>query len=593
MIRLPRLATPAVALALAGAASAQCVYDKVLGPTLEVNGWAGESVAIFGNMMLLGEPNINATSSDSGRVSIFERDAMGAWINTGFAKAPFAGNNSNDRFGTSVALSNGVGLAGAPYGGPGDAGVVCFFEDTGPVEWTIKTSHTPADAAPFDNFGRAVAIDGDHAVVGAPFHDKLENLTLSDTGAAYFYKRNPDGTWSFNGKGPEEFVALRNPTDHFGAAVAIKDNYAIVGAPDGNMLGAPGSGWVRVYRRTANGWVVVTTLSVDGQGQLDGGYGRSVAYDGEFLVVGAPEMDFQLENAGSAYVYRRSGDSFILETTLTPQFGATDTRFGQQVAVSNGRIAVSRDDHTVELYARSVVGAWIKHKTIEDPDGFERFGFSMAGRGDHLVVGDPYDDNEGTFEAGAAYRFSFGFGANHAAQAPRLSVGDTFSGCTDEATNDGSATCGNSNTSRDVWYVLTVPAKRTVALSTLGSAFDTVLSVHSNAPGNAANQIVCNDDYAPPQRWSRVTFVAQPGMLYFVRVAGWNNAQGEYVIAATSGLSCPGDADGDGQINFNDLNTVLGSYNATGENLPADFDLDGDVDFADLNTVISNYNSSC
>jgi hypothetical protein len=144
-----------------------------------------------------------------------------------------------------------------------------------------------------------------------------------------------------------------------------------------------------------------------------------------------------------------------------------------------------------------------------------------------------------------------------------------------------------------VWYALTVEETRNVAISTLGSAFDTVLSVHSAAPGNTSNEIACNDDFAAPERWSRVVFAAQPGMIYFVRVAGWNGAFGEYALAATSTISCPGDADGDGQVNFNDLNAALGVFNTSGQNLGADFDLDGDVDFADLNTIISAFNTGC
>ncbi len=58
-------------------------------------------------------------------------------------------------------------------------------------------------------------------------------------------------------------------------------------------------------------------------------------------------------------------------------------------------------------------------------------------------------------------------------------------------------------------------------------------------------------------------------------------------------MVCPGDANGDGVVDFADLNIVLGSYNETGQGLPGDFDGDGDVDFADLNTVLTNYGVVC
>jgi len=589
--RIERCASTGLLLMIAGAASGQCTHFKAVGLTQEDNLWAGESVAVEGDLMLLGEPNAGFT--DYGWVSILERDEFGEWLVVGSVQAPNTGNNANDRLGSAVALSGGVILAGAPYGGSNDAGMVCFYENTGPYQWTFKTAHTPADSAASDNFGRAVAMDGDFAVVGAPFHDKVEGLALADTGGAYFFKRNADDTWSPDGKASEPFTFLRSFHDHFGASVAMKGDLAIIGCPDGAQTGPADAGWVRVYQRSGGVWNVLTTLTAPGGGQAGGGFGRSLAYDGEFLVVGAPDTDFVSDDAGVAHVYRRSGVSFIYEGQLNAEFPDEHLGFGYRVTVANGRIAVTKDERSVDLFARTVGGVWARQRTLIDPDGFHRFGFALAAQGDNLIVGDPYDSTEFHTESGAAYRYGFGFGSDLASHAPRLRVGDVFSGCTSLATNDGSATCGSSAASRDVWYALTVPATRTVALSTLGSAFDTVLSVHSAAPGNNANEIVCNDDYAAPERWSRVTFTAQAGMIYFVRVAGWNGAFGEYAIAATSTISCPGDADGDGVINFSDLNTVLSSFNITGPNLPGDMDLDGDVDFADLNIVISAFNTAC
>ncbi len=51
-----------------------------------------------------------------------------------------------------------------------------------------------------------------------------------------------------------------------------------------------------------------------------------------------------------------------------------------------------------------------------------------------------------------------------------------------------------------------------------------------------------------------------------------------------------GDLDGDGLVNFADLNLLLGSFNAVGENMPGDLDDDGDIDFADLNLLLGVYN---
>jgi hypothetical protein len=78
--------------------------------------------------------------------------------------------------------------------------------------------------------------------------------------------------------------------------------------------------------------------------------------------------------------------------------------------------------------------------------------------------------------------------------ATAYSAGTTISGCLGGATNDGSAGCGASGTSGDVWYVMTPAQSGYLRMDTCGSAFDTVLSAHTGCPGGLGNQIACNDD---------------------------------------------------------------------------------------------------
>ena len=57
---------------------------------------------------------------------------------------------------------------------------------------------------------------------------------------------------------------------------------------------------------------------------------------------------------------------------------------------------------------------------------------------------------------------------------------------------------------------------------------------------------------------------------------------------------CPGDTNGDGMVDFTDLNAVLGNWN---QSVPpgtmGDIDGNGQVDFADLNAVLANWGTSC
>src|SRR5262245_24157122 len=70
----------------------------------------------------------------------------------------------------------------------------------------------------------------------------------------------------------------------------------------------------------------------------------------------------------------------------------------------------------------------------------------------------------------------------------------TFFGSTTSATHDGASSCGETDTSNDVWYRYVASEAGDLHVTTCGSSFDTVVSLHSACPGSAANELDCNDD---------------------------------------------------------------------------------------------------
>ncbi len=90
------------------------------------------------------------------------------------------------------------------------------------------------------------------------------------------------------------------------------------------------------------------------------------------------------------------------------------------------------------------------------------------------------------------------------------------------------------------------------------------------------------------------------GEIVDVYVIGDVDRDGRPDLAATAAVrqieatqpSCPGDANGDGLVDFRDLNIVLTCFGQTGD-VQGDFNNDGLVTFADLNILLSNYNSAC
>jgi hypothetical protein len=65
------------------------------------------------------------------------------------------------------------------------------------------------------------------------------------------------------------------------------------------------------------------------------------------------------------------------------------------------------------------------------------------------------------------------------------------------------------------------------------------------------------------------------------------------ITVSTGAVECPGDSNGDGIVNFTDLNAVLATFGQSGPGLPGDVDGNNIVNFADLNLVLANFGTNC
>lgn len=59
------------------------------------------------------------------------------------------------------------------------------------------------------------------------------------------------------------------------------------------------------------------------------------------------------------------------------------------------------------------------------------------------------------------------------------------------------------------------------------------------------------------------------------------------------GTNCPGDLDGDNDVDISDLSTLLSQFGSTGPGFSGDLDNDGDVDISDLSALLSNFGTNC
>jgi hypothetical protein len=142
----------------------------------------GSKVAIDGNLALISSPNDDDNGTNSGSAYIYRFDGS-SWQEE--AKLLASDGASDDTFGSSVAISGNLALIGAAHDNDNGAqsGSAYFYRFDGSA-WQEEPKLLASDGASFDYFGNSVAIDGNLALVGAYNDD--DNGTNS--GSAYIYR---------------------------------------------------------------------------------------------------------------------------------------------------------------------------------------------------------------------------------------------------------------------------------------------------------------------------------------------------------------------------------------------------------------------
>ena len=217
------------------------VYERIAGvwteaakltePTASVNDFLGWSVAIDGDRIVAGAPYASGVESQQGSASVFRFDGS-SWMPETELQ-PWIVTNA-DHMGEAVAICGDRIVAGMKGGssGPVTTGVAFVYAWDG-GDWTGMARLTPDDAESGDSFGNAVAIRGDKLLVGMVGDDDV----AYGSGAAYVYLETPQG-WRKVSKlvaSDGQYLA------RFGTAVALGDDYALVGAPTHNIPGTGGN----------------------------------------------------------------------------------------------------------------------------------------------------------------------------------------------------------------------------------------------------------------------------------------------------------------------------------------------------------------
>ncbi len=231
----------------------------------EPGDYFGATVALDGDTLAVGAQREDSSddeddnsATDSGAVYVFTREQE-IWSQQAYIKA--SNTEPFDRFGEALAVDGDTLVVGAGGEDGGDTGidgdersnaatdsgaVYVFIRERG--VWSQQAYIKASNTDPFDQFGSALALDGDTLVVGAYGEDSDAggiggdefSDAATDSGAVYVFIRQQDIWWqqayikAFNG----------DPFDRFGSALALDGDTLTVGAfaEDSDAAGVDGDG---------------------------------------------------------------------------------------------------------------------------------------------------------------------------------------------------------------------------------------------------------------------------------------------------------------------------------------------------------------
>ena len=314
--------------------------------------------------------------------------------------------NASDRMGEKVSMTQNLIIAGASMNDErGSNAGIAYIWRLKNNQWQQEAHITSSDAEQYDHFGCAVDISGNIAVVGAYGNDD----NLSQSGSAYVFRFNNDA-WIEESKIVASDGYLN---DNFGHSVAVSASYIIIGANEDDDLGSnSGSAYVFTYDVNAEKWREQAKLQAS-DGESYDNFACSVDIAGDYAIIGADRDDDHGSTSGSAYIFKRELDKWHQQVKLTPADGSKYDHFGFDVAISNHYAVIgsyaddAKGTKSGSAYVfENIDGTWQQVAKLTPSDGTREdfFGWSVAISGNNIIVGAYGDDDHGS-QSGAAYIF--------------------------------------------------------------------------------------------------------------------------------------------------------------------------------------------
>ncbi len=244
------------------------------------------------------------------------------------------------------------------------------------------------------------------AIDGTTIAAGARGASTSDN-SVYVFSRGAGG-WSQE----QKLKSTSDPAqadDAFGRAVALDADTLVAGAESRDVSGLGNAGTAYVFVRSGAAWSEQQRLTAPVPKASDL-FGRSVSVSGDSVAIGATGDDDKASSAGAVYVFVRTGTVWTLEQKITASDGAADDHFGASVSLDGDVLAVGAPDAEELVYGAGAVyvfersgGVWSEQQTLvaSNPGSDEQMGRGVALDGATLLAGAPGKDTA----TGASYVF--------------------------------------------------------------------------------------------------------------------------------------------------------------------------------------------
>lgn len=199
--------------------------------------------------------------------------------------------------------------------------------------WSLQARLVAADGAAGDQLGSGVALSGDTALVGAWLDGVGANLRQ---GSAYVFSRTA-GVWSQQAR----LVAQDGGSESFfGIAVALEGDTALVGAPFAQVGVNTYPGAAYVFTRSGSDWSQAAKLA-SADGATGDRFGLALDLAGGMALIGAPSTSVGSNSEqGAGYLFSLSQGAWIQDARIIAADGRAGNGFGWDVSVSGNAALV-------------------------------------------------------------------------------------------------------------------------------------------------------------------------------------------------------------------------------------------------------------